>query len=144
MLSNLNKMFLSRRMKTKIVAIMIMILMKTVTEDTFRRNCLEIILMDSCQFGQQETWQKLQNCFFQIHHHFTPNTKILYWVLSSQVQKIVKLGLSSNASKLFKVGWLAHKMHVISKSSGQGTWTFQFGGKGFFMLNSKFKLYWAV
>ena len=55
MLLNLNKTFMLRRMKTKIVAIMLMILMKPVTEDTYKRSCLDIILMDSCQFGQQTT-----------------------------------------------------------------------------------------
>ena len=66
---------------------MLMILMKLVTEDSFKRNSLSIILMDSCRFGQQKTCQRLPVCICQIQHHFTPNTLILYWVLSSQVPK---------------------------------------------------------
>ena len=58
MLFNLSKTFLSRKMKTKIVAIMSMILMKLVTEDSFKRNFLSTIPMDSCRFGQQKTCQR--------------------------------------------------------------------------------------
>ena len=67
--------------------------MKPVTEDTYKGFCLDIILMDSCQFGQQITWPQLPSCFFQIQRHFPPSTQILYWVLRSQVPKIWYLNI---------------------------------------------------
>ena len=88
MLFNLSKMFLSRKIKTKIAAIMLMILMKLATEVSFKRNSLGIILMDSCRFGQQKTCQRLPVCIFPIQHPFTQIMLILYWVLSNQVSKL--------------------------------------------------------